>query len=377
MEDQGKIVTFTRKELYDLVWSTPMLTVSRMYKISDTGLRKMCGRLKVPTPPAGYWRKIEVGEKPKKKPLNQSLIPAQEKITLVKREENESITSPITILKEKIESEYQEYLIVREHFYKPHELIIEAKNSYKERDQWQTQELMKSGVYMPKCTLCLRISPKSRNRALRFLDTFIKLMIKRGHSVVKSAVVIQGYTCPFRVDEILQKDTNGRESNTGRLMFRIEGKTGWHKISDGKSSQIESRLAEIVAAIEDSINRKIKEQIENEKYRAMLREEQRIREEAKQKVDNEIKQFQQLIKNAKRFKEMEIVRDYLRHIAINATRNGEFNEELIAYVEWGKKKCDWYDPSTLQPDEILIETDRDKIDIEPKKEDRPWPSYRF
>lgn len=33
-------VTLTRKELYDLVWSTPMTAIAKKYLISDVGLQK-------------------------------------------------------------------------------------------------------------------------------------------------------------------------------------------------------------------------------------------------------------------------------------------------------------------------------------------------
>jgi len=48
-------IRVTRGELYDLVWSIPMVTASQRYGLSDNGLRKICKKLDVPTPPRGYW----------------------------------------------------------------------------------------------------------------------------------------------------------------------------------------------------------------------------------------------------------------------------------------------------------------------------------
>lgn len=39
--------TFTRTELYDLVWSELLLTISKKYNISDIELRKICSRLNI------------------------------------------------------------------------------------------------------------------------------------------------------------------------------------------------------------------------------------------------------------------------------------------------------------------------------------------
>lgn len=50
-------ITFTRKEIYNLVWSKSLLSLSKEYQISDNGLRKICKRLNIPLPPQGYWQK--------------------------------------------------------------------------------------------------------------------------------------------------------------------------------------------------------------------------------------------------------------------------------------------------------------------------------
>jgi hypothetical protein len=44
----------TRDELYELVWSRPMTKVSIDFRLSDVGLRKICVKFNVPTPPLGY-----------------------------------------------------------------------------------------------------------------------------------------------------------------------------------------------------------------------------------------------------------------------------------------------------------------------------------
>ncbi len=48
-------VQVTREELYELVWSAPMVQVVKQHGLSDNGLRKICRKLDVPTPPRGYW----------------------------------------------------------------------------------------------------------------------------------------------------------------------------------------------------------------------------------------------------------------------------------------------------------------------------------
>ena len=52
----------SRKQLYDLVWSEPMRTLSARFGISDVGLKKTCAKAEVPTPDRGYWAKKEAGK---------------------------------------------------------------------------------------------------------------------------------------------------------------------------------------------------------------------------------------------------------------------------------------------------------------------------
>ena len=63
-------IIIEREKLYREVWKTPMQKLAPKYAISDVGLKKVCKMLKVPTPPRGYWAKIEAGQK-----MPKSLLP--------------------------------------------------------------------------------------------------------------------------------------------------------------------------------------------------------------------------------------------------------------------------------------------------------------
>lgn len=51
--------TFTRQELYDLVWSESMLQLFKKLNISEGGLRRICIWMNIPTPMVGYWAKMQ------------------------------------------------------------------------------------------------------------------------------------------------------------------------------------------------------------------------------------------------------------------------------------------------------------------------------
>ncbi|MDD3182739.1 MAG: hypothetical protein PHD48_08060 [Alphaproteobacteria bacterium] len=60
---------FTRKDLYDLVWSKPMTKVAEDFGLSDVALHKICKKHRVPNPGLGYWAKVAANKPAKKTPL--------------------------------------------------------------------------------------------------------------------------------------------------------------------------------------------------------------------------------------------------------------------------------------------------------------------
>jgi hypothetical protein len=57
--------TLNRRELYDLVWTTPMVKLAQDFGMSDVGVRKVCDRHRVPAPGRGYWAKLAAGKRVK------------------------------------------------------------------------------------------------------------------------------------------------------------------------------------------------------------------------------------------------------------------------------------------------------------------------
>jgi hypothetical protein len=53
----------SRNELYNLVWSEPLRTLSARFGISDVALRKTCVKAAIPTPERGYWARKDAGHK--------------------------------------------------------------------------------------------------------------------------------------------------------------------------------------------------------------------------------------------------------------------------------------------------------------------------
>lgn len=60
-----------RSELYEKVWAVPMTRLAKELGVSDVGIAKACRRNAVPTPPRGYWAKLDAGKQVDKPPLPQ------------------------------------------------------------------------------------------------------------------------------------------------------------------------------------------------------------------------------------------------------------------------------------------------------------------
>jgi hypothetical protein len=48
---------YDRVHLFEEVWTSPVRTVAKRYKVSDVALLKTCKKLAIPVPPMGYWAK--------------------------------------------------------------------------------------------------------------------------------------------------------------------------------------------------------------------------------------------------------------------------------------------------------------------------------
>lgn len=61
--------TVTRAELYEQVWTTPLLRLASHYGISNVALGKLCRRLKIPLPGRGHWARVAARQRVKRPPL--------------------------------------------------------------------------------------------------------------------------------------------------------------------------------------------------------------------------------------------------------------------------------------------------------------------
>ncbi len=69
---------YDREKLYQEIWTDPVTEVAKRYQMSDVNLRKICKKLDIPLPPAGYWSKLRAGKKVSKPSLPKLKTPPNE-----------------------------------------------------------------------------------------------------------------------------------------------------------------------------------------------------------------------------------------------------------------------------------------------------------
>jgi hypothetical protein len=356
-------VSLTREELYGMVWEEPLTTLSKKFAISDNGLRKICRKMEIPLPPNGYWQKLRFG-----KHVTTTKLPSYDgdkDIILGKRDEQEGNMdpniSPHKKLKLEILEDVKSFLEVPERLSNPDILVQEARDCLNDKNRNHSRH---SGMLSTRDGyLTIRVSKDNVSRALRFMDTLIKLLRRRGHIVEnkydKTYIIIIGQKIEVSLKEKLKRvevPTNyswvyHEYQPTGILTFRVEG---YHqKIWEDDKELIENKLADILAYLELKAAKMREEWLYYEEQRKIREAKELIEKEIKARKEKEIRDFNKLVKEANQWHQTQIIRSYIRYVEDKALENGELTNELKHWIGWSKEKTDWYDPIKKKEDSIL------------------------
>ena len=124
---------------------------------------------------------------------------------------------------------------------------------------------------------------------------------------------------------------------------------------------IEDKLLDIVSELEIIARRKINDR---EEYARRKLEEERleiIRKEFQARKEDELKNFKNTFQLAKRYRKANDLRNYINTFEQNAINNNSLTDEKQKWIEWARKKADWYDPFINAKDELLENVDKDSL----------------
>lgn len=269
----------------------------------------------------------------------------------------EAITKRIS----EIENDQRVNLKVSGKLIDPDPLIIGAQQELSKRDERSTRDLGYDGVLSNSNGLLIRVAPKNINRALRLFNVLIKAFRARGFQFQGSNVILGKHSYEISIREKLIRLDNLKKRPTNILCLKVYSGYPTFEIYDSKSTLIEENISRIIAKVELDI-----EYFERAWAEVAQREEAaRLIEEKKTKIlttkKEELAAFKTLLRSAKRHHEVKLIREYINFKEELAKHNGSYDEALQKWVEWARKKADWYDPTINAPDSILDELDKDTI----------------
>ena len=369
-----------RKQLYDLVWSTPLTSLAKTYNISDNGLRKMCKKFEIPLPKNGYWQRIKFGKQPRKTEFKAEYSGKDEIVLELITNKAVRKTTIVDKVKERqteIELALGEKLIVPERLSKPEDLVVATK----ERAAASSKRDWSSKVFSTyPDELNISGTDALLPRSLRFFDTLIKVLKLRGHTVKaesrETIALLFGVEIKIRLREKdkLIKEMDGKwprtlREPTGVLYFGAKPSYIIDKVWIDGPLTIEQQLSNIVAYLEVK-GEELREERNLREIRHKKEEElAQQKREYRQRQERELDDFKLLLNKVKRWQKLNLIRGYIDELETTSIERNIFTEEIQTWVAWARKKADWYDPQINADDELLSDVDKETLTF---KKDSFW-----
>lgn len=339
----------TRQELYDLVWTTPMIDLAKQFSLSDNGLRKVCRKHAIPVPKMGYWQKARYGNPPLKTPLPPSKRNEVVAINILPRSKEN--LEPVLIVKESI--------VVPEVIERFHPLVQKTQKLFAKGhvDRGRTRS------FRDEVALDMSVSLDQLPRACRIMDVVLKVLEQNGAKVgieretelkTNTYAELDGEKVRFSIDEAMRmvKTESGKYGYSqtdyipkGKLVLRIKNYLGGcqSKWTEGEHSRLEDKLASFINGLSLAaayIKRSNKEHAERErKWAAEEREEARKRLAAAE----EQKRGQVLEQQAASWQKSRLIHDLIREAI---ARRGEYASDgkFAKWVAWATTYANRLDP---------------------------------
>ncbi len=176
-----------REQLYDLVWQTPMSHLAKRFGLSDVGLKKICRKHHIPTPPLGYWAKRAHGKR-----VDQPSLPATTGPQMLLLTVTPSAAAQPQIQAEQARALEQaaEFPSIQVPSERPTKLHWVASRTYQalraaKADQHGLKQVGEPGA------VAVAVGSASVNRVIRIIDAFALAAERRGFSVTEHREGVQ------------------------------------------------------------------------------------------------------------------------------------------------------------------------------------------
>lgn len=361
---QSMKTSFTRTEIFDLLWEIPTTKVAKQLGVSDVALTKWCAKHDIPKPPLGYWAKIEHGKK----------VPPKPSLTPWKAGRNEPTYS--------IHDSNQKH--------RPTPVSIELKPNLNDALATQAQMSGKDAalgpcagrtakalerkpdsdgfLYGKPSTFHVRISATSKERVIHLLNTIELSLTAAGmkweqsekhKSIVGSFLgetvsfsIVEAFSRTEHIEKHPTHDWLDKRSYTyqflGDLKISIDGYFDGRKSwSDGKTTRLEEKLPEIIAGFLAAAEAMRRKTMEREAQRIRWEEEAAIRREHA-RIESERQHFLEIaLKEAHAWSDATLLRQYAAHLRNAVSSNNstltECGEKWLCRAE---EIAEWLDPTS-------------------------------
>lgn len=386
---------WNRDELYEDVWSQPLISLVPKYGVSAVAIGKTCRKLQVPLPGRGYWAKKAHGHPVTRKPL-----PKVSDVPRIVRYQRPTIVNTLPSPppkpefpvedEDKIEIDRIDRMLSAGAFIvkKPrkalrHPLIVAARNIL------HRASVSKAILQTPWNGSCLdiRVSKASLGRALATMAAIIAVLEENGVKVkvascdkpwggrsIETGATILGEKIQFGISERIRHmrvpdtaaapDAAGRPrfvrhyEATGELSIQVFSNSNYFTTiwRDTKQTKVESHVPECVASmmkIAVEYRRNTAKRLQEELFKKLRWEELR---QLKTLVDAEENRIQRLEQGADDWHRARAIREYI--LALVDCRKEQGKElgpdtALGRWVTWALEQADRIDPLVESPPSIL------------------------
>jgi hypothetical protein len=396
--DTAETITLTRQQLYDQVWSIPMVRLAKTLNLSDVGLAKVCRKHLIPCPPVGYWAKKQHGKKVRQTPLPPCDDPglqsirfyqntpqsARPEVPVVEPEYDPDVMNALARIRtiEKVE--------VKTELRNLHPLVQSTREAFREAIPDQHNLLFPHREEGDE-VISVHVAQESVKRAMLYLDALIRTFEKVGGSVeikterwhFETRIRILGESpMVIRLRERYRQKEKPKEAKTrpwdNRMdyfpsgLFVLEGNPNWHwrvLCQDGKRSRVEDCILTTITEWVTAVGKGRIERRRTEEARRIQEEKDRIRREQEQELQRrraelaakqkqERDKVESLLHEANSWYQSKTLREYIREVERSAAeRHGtiEENSEMFQWLQWAGQQADRLDPLRPSPPSILDE----------------------
>ncbi len=360
----------TREGLYDLVWSEYLAAISRKYNISYQCLREVCNEMWIPLPPNGYWSKLQFGKEVEKLELPEAKNVQQEISLWLRTDEDgeeyiSKNTTEFALKKSEIVKKLNTSGTTKKKLHIVDPLFTLTKENYSQKDSRNWNYNNRNVVFS------ISTSKAQIPRALRLVEKFMLLMKECGHSVIVENGLTYALIEGEKLQIYLSEKQNRITSNDGKWPYSqlvYNGKLSLKyyvsyatKECSDSSTPLEDKLLDVIAKLELIAQNEKKARAEREKYwaeRELIEQKKKAYQETK---DKELRDFKSVLKQSKRYRKTIDLRNYIDKVEENAITNNSLTVETKQWIEWARKKADWFDPFIEANDELMEGINKDNL----------------